>query len=166
MKTRHDSARQSTRSNCDATETALFKKKRRKHRGFFRFFRSLLFLLLITMIALIVLSFTGVLGNGIRTQAESTFQNLIGQSGTADTDKSLPSVSQAPNADEAALLTVSESGVTYQGKPIALEDLRNALLTGYQEGTAITLLDHQAIKADYDAVKAILTELGIPFIEQ
>ena len=166
MKTRHSKVDPSAQSSQHAAETVPSKKCRRKRLGFFRFFRSLLFLLLIAAIALIVLSFTGVLGNGIQAKAEATFQALVYPTSATNADKSLPVVSQSPDAADTTLLTVSESGITYAGNAVTQEGLRDALLASYQQGTTITLQDQQAIKADYDAVKAVLTELGIPFIEQ
>lgn len=165
MKTHPDSREHSTRTNCSGSETPP-KKRRKRRRGFFRFFRGLLFLLLIAAIALIVLSFTGILGNGIQAKAEATFQSLVYGAETTVADKALPTSSIMPDANDATTLTVSESGIVYQGNIVTPDNLRDVLLTSYQQGTTITLQDQQAIKADYDAVKAVLTELGIPFIEQ
>ena len=60
------------------------------------------------------------------------------------------------------MIRVKENGIEYQGRPVTLAELEQALLTDYQEGKTVRLVDDHAIKAAYDEVQALLDQLKLP----
>jgi hypothetical protein len=96
------------------------------------------------------------------------------QAGTDRPDALQPEASPAgpavlPTAQAAERkyeIVVRENDILYNGRPFSLEQLRETLLAEYSGEEACILVDDHAIKAAYDACKATLDDLNIPFIEK
>jgi hypothetical protein len=64
------------------------------------------------------------------------------------------------------VIEINEEEIVFRGQTHSIESLREALLKAYHEGEVYELWDDHAIKSDYDAVKALLEELFIEYIEK
>lgn len=135
------------------------KKKRR-----FGMLRLVLILLLLLLLALLFSNGLG-LGGGFGAVG------VMVQSGVSDlTEAAREAVEKAePTAAPAAIvpldpneITVRQDAVLYMGETLTLAELRAALLENYREGE-VTLVDEKAIKAAYDGVTGLLSELAIPY---
>jgi hypothetical protein len=85
-----------------------------------------------------------------------------GAKGTAD----LAAPEITPDLSTYFVVEVNEEEIVFRGQTHSLASLRDALLEAYNEGEVYELWDNHAIKADYDAVKALLEELFIEYIEK
>ena len=66
--------------------------------------------------------------------------------------------------DGTLTILIREDGIEYEGESVTAEELQTLLERDYAEGeTAIEVVDDHAIKADYDGVIALLSDLSLPY---
>ncbi|MBR3036708.1 MAG: hypothetical protein IKI54_05405 [Lachnospiraceae bacterium] len=63
-------------------------------------------------------------------------------------------------------IRIQENELYYRGETVSLEAFEEKILKDYKDGMTITLQDDHAVKASYDAVKAVLDRLGYPYQEK
>lgn len=157
------------------------KNKKEKHTG-----RNIT----VGVLAVILLSLAGWFGlgggNGFGTGGSGQTGNAGAVPGLVDTgstgneaaqpsgneEQTQPEAQPAENPEETgneaeAQLTVavSEDKITVGGNDVAVEELESALRDAYDGTVPVVLSDDHAIKATYDAVKAALEKLDIPYSE-
>ena len=66
--------------------------------------------------------------------------------------------------DGVLTIRVHEHAITLEDAELSAEELEQKLLSLWHEGDPVELVDDGAIKADYDAVVAVLERLKIPFV--
>ena len=142
--------------------------RRRRRRRRRRRFRIILILLLVIILLLAALLFANGGGFGAGTGGflpESfTFSAAINASvGKADVEEQ--EEVQTPAADPYAV-TVVEDEIYLSDQKVDAQGLKDGVLGTYEEGQSWRLVDDHALKATYDDAKAILTELGVSFVEE
>lgn len=75
-------------------------------------------------------------------------------------------ITPVPTLDLKYNITVKESGIEYQGWPVTLEELRQLLFDSYTGSEVYDLCDDHALKLQYDAVKSLLDDTGMPYVEK
>ncbi|OQB25671.1 MAG: hypothetical protein BWY11_00248 [Firmicutes bacterium ADurb.Bin182] len=63
-------------------------------------------------------------------------------------------------------IEINENSIIYRGLEYSCPGLKEKLLAEYNQDQVYELWDNHAIKADYDAVKAMLEEISIPYTEK
>ena len=103
-------------------------------------------------------------GGGFLNPVQATTQASADATQEATTAPTQTSTEATQPATEEGILgiTVQESQILYQGSPVSLAELEQALLRDYKEGLKIRLTDDHAIKSAYDEVAALLTRLQLP----
>ncbi|MBQ4424763.1 MAG: hypothetical protein II882_03370 [Lachnospiraceae bacterium] len=82
----------------------------------------------------------------------------------AETTAETPEETQKETEDDGILdIVVKADGIVYEGRSVTLTELEEALMKDYKDGTKITVSDDHAVKADFDAVTALLEKLNLPF---
>ncbi len=82
---------------------------------------------------------------------------------TAAAEQTEAPAPETPADDGVLGITVREDAILYEGEPVTLEELENALLRDLKDGVAVSLSDDHAIKSAYDEVTALLDRLSIPY---
>ena len=67
---------------------------------------------------------------------------------------------------EGIAVRVYEDKIYYNGEELTLQAFEETLLKDYREGIEISLQDDHAVKASYDAVKAVLDKLNYKYTEK
>ena len=103
-------------------------------------------------------------GLGVFNRAEPVMSEVSpAQEAAATATPEMDVIELEPNPSE---IRISESEIYLAGEMVSLETLKNQLLSTHVETTIWEIKDDHAIKSTYDAVKALLNELDMPFVER
>lgn len=127
-------------------------------------------LILFALLALFLGGLGFGLGTGFHFGGNGSNPQSLGLSGQTNTlqpgshaaETAAPQSSVMPGYE----IIVSEKDILYNGKPCPLQSLRETLLAEYSGTKGCVLVDRHAIKSVYDACKAILDDLNIPYVEK
>lgn len=103
------------------------------------------------------------IGTGLGFNQPAPAQETGSPATPAETEPTHPGTEVGDPGEDELILTVRESTVLVNGEPVAAEDLESTLSKAYTDGVKVTLQDEGAIKATYDEVVSVLTQLDIPF---
>lgn len=68
-----------------------------------------------------------------------------------------------PEAEKTIRITVKEDKLLYNGKEMDIKAIQETILKDYGQEKKVVLVDDHGVKAVYDSLTTLLTQLNIPF---
>lgn len=114
------------------------------------------------LVAVLAFLFGPKLGFGAGSGIVPAFNQQAGQP-QAQVQQAEPAAEPAAKPD-GNRITIENDVIYYMGNPVTIDELREQIVAQAKEGE-IVLENNQAIKGAYDAVTALLAELGMVYSE-